>query len=357
MKEATKAFLIQGTAYSKAELELFCMNKISSEKVESWEKEVFSFILEWLSFSTTIKVQTSGSTGKPKEVFLEKKFMEASAKATLNFFRLEPGDSALLCLPVKYIAGKMMIVRALVGGLDLILAKPTSAPVINNFNIIDFCAMSPSQVAGILETEDGAEQLVQIKNLIVGGSFLPESLEIKIKKLKSKIWQTYGMTETITHIGLRKVNGEDADDWYTPLNGVETGLDERGCLVINSERIDVNHLVTNDLAELCTDGKFKIFGRVDNVVISGGIKLFPEEIEKKLSGWIENDFYVSSLPDEILGQKLVLYVEDSGNLKKQIFHLWEKIEARLSGFEIPKEIIFSKNLSRTASGKIIRKQY
>ena len=354
MKAEATTFFFHGKAFSKHDLELLCASKISSEKIEAWEKEVFSFILEWLSFSTTIKVQTSGSTGKPKEVFLEKKFMEASAIATLDFFKLKPGHSALLCLPVKFIAGKMMIARAFVGGLNLIVTKPTSVPKINNFQKIDFCAMVPSQVAGILETKNGIEQLEGIQDLIVGGSFLPENLESKIRKLKTNIWQTYGMTETITHIALRKINEKNAESWYTPLNGVETRLDERGCLVINSERIGVCRLVTNDLAELKKDGKFKILGRIDNVIISGGIKLIPEEIEKKLSGWIENDFYLSCLPDEKLGKRLVLYIEGDGKLNKQIYSLWEKIEEKLNGFEIPKEIIFSKHFSRTTSGKIIR---
>ena len=123
------------------------------------------------------------------------------------------------------------------------------------------------------------------------------------------------MTETITHIALRKINEKNAESWYTPLNGVETRLDERGCLVINSERIGVCRLVTNDRAELKKDGKFKILGRIDNVIISGGIKLIPEEIEKKLSGWIENDFYLSGLPDEKLGKRLVLYIEGDGKTK------------------------------------------
>lgn len=267
MKGEEKTFFLNGKAFSRADLELLCASKISSEKIEDWEKEVFSFILEWLSFSTTIKVQTSGSTGQPKEFFLEKKFMEASALATLDFFKLKSGDSALLCLPVKFIAGKMMIVRAFVGGLNLIITKPTSIPKINNFQKIDFCAMSPNQVASILEEKNGIEQLEGVRNLIIGGSFLPENLESKIKKLKTNAWQTYGMTETITHIALRKINGKNMDGWYTPLNGVETSLDERGCLVINYEKIGVSRLVTNDLAELSKDGKFKILGRIDNVIV------------------------------------------------------------------------------------------
>lgn len=354
MNEKGQIFHLNGATFYKSELELFCKKKLSETQIEHWEKECYSFILEWFSSSPAIQVQTSGSTGKPKEIFLEKQFMEASAQTTIDFFNLKPSDIALLCLPVKYIAGKMMIVRALVGGLDLFLTKPTSFPEIGNFQKIDFCAMVPNQIAGILETEKGAEQLERIKDLIVGGSFLPVNLESKIHKLKTNVWQTYGMTETITHIALRKISGKNADDWYTPLNDVETRLDENGCLLISAERIGVKQLVTKDLADLNKNGTFKILGRIDNILISGGVKLYPEEIENKLSGWIENAFYLSSLPDEKLGRKLVLYIEDRGKLKKQIYQLWEKIEECLSGFEIPKEIIFIDYFTRTESGKIIR---
>jgi len=354
MKKQEQQFLLQGDTFSKEELILLCQKKIAENQVEEWEKECFAFILEWLSPIKGIKAITSGSTGKPKEILLKKKYMEASAFATINFFKLKPGYRALLCLPVQYIAGKMMIVRALAGGLDLYLTKPSTLPEIDKFEKIDFCAMVSSQLASLLETKKGAEQLNSIKNLIVGGSFLPAKLELKIKKLRTNIWQTYGMTETITHIALRKLNGTDSEEFYSPLNDVQTSLDSRGCLVINAEKIGVQKLVTNDLAEINKSGKFKILGRIDNVIISGGIKIIPEEIENKLNGWIENNYYISSQPDEKLGNKLVLYVEDEGKLKNQIYRLWEKIEERLSRFEVPKEIIFVDRFSRTNSGKIIR---
>ncbi|HEY9116023.1 MAG TPA: AMP-binding protein [Bacteroidales bacterium] len=348
-----KPFIIEGKAFSKPELEIFCKKKIADQQVEEWEKECYTFILDWLSPISTIHVQTSGSTGKPKKLFLEKKYMEASAMATIDFFKLKPGDSALLCLPVKYIAGKMMIVRALVGGLNLLFTKPSSNFEINDFQKIDFCAMVPNQVAAFLDTIKGVEQLQRIKNLIIGGSFLPKDIESKINNLKTEVWQTYGMTETITHIALRKISG-NAEEMYTPLKNVKVWTDDHSRLVIDAEKIGVKQLVTNDLAEMGEKGKFKILGRKDNVVISGGVKFFPEEIEKKLSGFIENDFYISSLPDEKLGRKLVLYIEDDGNLENQVNQLWEKINARLSGFEIPKEIFFCKSFSRTVSGKIMR---
>jgi o-succinylbenzoate---CoA ligase len=355
MKKQEQAFYFEGKAFSKGAIKEFCKNQISEHQTEEWKKECFSFILEWLSPSLTLKVHTSGSTGKPKEILLEKRFMIASAQATIDFFKLKPGSIAILCLPVRYIAGKMMIVRALVGSLDLYLTKPGSVPEIGKFQKIDFCAMVPNQVASLLETKNGAELLEQIQNLIIGGSVLPTNLESKIKKLKNNTWQTYGMTETITHIALRKLNGKNAEDFYSPLKGVRTSLDESGCLMITAEKIGIKRLVTHDLAEINNEGKFKILGRIDNIIISGGLKLVPEEIENKLNGCFENDYYISSIPDEKLGNKLVLYIEDEGKLKKQIYHLWEKIEERVSGFEIPKEIIFVQQFARTKTGKIIRK--
>jgi O-succinylbenzoic acid--CoA ligase len=354
MKHRERPYLIQGKAFSQDELELFCTQKVADQKPAEWEKECYYFILEWFSPLSSIKVHTSGSTGRPKEIYLQKEFMEVSARATIEFFKLKPENNALLCLPVKYIAGKMMIVRALVGGLNLLINEPTSVPDIEKFQKIDFCAMVPNQVASLFETEKGIEQLERIQNLIIGGSFIPQNLESKIKQLANQVWQTYGMTETITHIALRKISGKKKTTWFTPLIYVNVKLDRRSCLVISAEEIGVKKLVTNDLAKMTVKNKFKILGRIDNVILSGGVKLFPEKIEKKLSGWIQNSFYFGGLPDDKLGQRMVLYIEDEGKLRTEIYQIWEKIEAKLKGFEIPKEIIFREHFNRTENGKIIR---
>jgi O-succinylbenzoic acid--CoA ligase len=329
------------------------MEKLSVLSTPQWEREIWSFIMEWFSAADSIEVKTSGSTGKPKSIPILKEHMAASAKATIQFLGLKPGDIALLCLPVKYIAAKMMIVRALVGGLDLHFVEPSSAPYLEKLDRIDFAAMVPLQVKAVLERQ-GAGQLEKIGNLIIGGGFVPIGLEKQLKDLKSNIWQTYGMTETVTHIAMRRINGPQASAFYTPLPGVNVSLDERDCLVIDAEQIGVAGLETNDVCELESEGMFRVLGRIDNVVNSGGVKLIPEVIEQKLQGFIEKEFYVAGLPDDTLGERLVIYIQGGQEMNREAFFLWEEMEKRLTGYEIPKEIIFKEGFEKTVSGKIIR---
>ena len=278
--------------------------------------------------------------------------MEASAKATLDFFGLKPGDKALLCLPEKYIAGKMMIVRSQIGKLDLYCIEPSSVPMAE-LPEIDFAAMTPAQVSGLLESEKGIRFLNNIRQLILGGSLIPEKLEQQIQSLKTSVWHTYGMTETITHIALRKVNGKGASQWFKPMPGVEVLSTEDGCLQIDAQHLGVYSLKTNDLVELSKDG-FRILGRKDNVVISGGIKLYPEQIEKKLEGVINEKFFFTGISEDKFGEKLVLVIEQKNELKFNENKLWELIKNNLAGYEIPKEIVFVKEIKTTTIGKIIR---
>ena len=317
-----------------------------------WKKDVLHFVINWMSGAETMSVTTSGSTGEPKKISLSKTHMEASAKATLDFFGLKPSDKALLCLPEKYIAGKMMIVRSLIGKLDLYCIEPAAAPLAK-LPEIDFAAMTPAQVSALMESEEGIRFLNNIRQLILGGSFIPEKLEKQIQHLKTAVWHTYGMTETITHIALRKVNGEDASQWFTPLSGVKIQLTDDDCLQIDAQQIGVFSLKTNDLVEISKNG-FRILGRKDNVVISGGIKLFPEQIEKKLIGIIKDRFFFTGIQDDRFGEKLVLVVESTNEPKLSKDQFLELIRDNLSGYEIPKEIIFVDEIKITSSGKIIR---
>ena len=354
MSRQEQIFHIAGSSFSKLELESICLEKISVIGTPAWERDIWNFIREWISPSKTIRVQTSGSTGRPKTIEISKKHMVASAKATLDFLDLKKGDTALLCLPVKFIAGKMMVVRAFVGGLRLFFVEPTSIPNLTKFDDISFAAMVPLQVVGLLESDEGIKLINAIQKLLVGGSFLPPELNKKLKSVKSEVWQTYGMTETITHIALRRLNGEEASKWYKPIRGVEINIDSRQCLEIHAPYIGVDRLTTNDIAEL-KKGKFRILGRVDHLVISGGIKLHPERIERKLTGLTSRRFFIAGKTDEKLGEKLVLCIEDDGNLNRQVYHLWNFVERKLTGYEIPKEIIFIPEFIRTENGKINRK--
>jgi O-succinylbenzoic acid--CoA ligase len=322
-----------------------------------WKKEILYFLIDWLSHSEDIKTTTSGSTGTPKTISLKREYVKNSAEATNNFFGLKKGDNALLCLPVKYIAGKLMIVRALETKMNLYCIEPSLTPDFKQLNI-DFAAMTPAQVSSLLETHKGKKLLNNIEKLIIGGDKISVSLEDKLQELDTQIWHTYGMTETITHIALRKVNGINKTKYFTSLKGINISLSDDNCLIIDAPKIGVRFLKTNDIAKINEDGSFKIIGRKDNVVISGGIKLFPEEIEKKTENLIKYPYFFTGVTDNKLGSKLVMVIESKQPVNKTA--IYEEIKPILSKFEIPKNIIVVDNFERTSTGKIKRiipKQY
>ena len=245
--------------------------------------ELREFLEEWYSSKSYIEVQTSGSTGIPKIIRLEMEFVAASAVRTITYFQLKEGDRILHCLPLKYIAGKLMIVRALIGKLDLYIAEPSS-----DFSFLEnekfrFTAMVPNQVVKILNKETAPGELINnIEILLLGGSSVPFSLEERLKKIETNCYSGYAMTETATHIALRKINGSGAGDYYKCLDGINVNLSEKGTLQIFMPGLKEQPLQTTDLAELRDDKTFKILGRSENSIISGRIKFSPELIEKKL---------------------------------------------------------------------------
>ena len=322
-----------------------------SWSLTEWKKEVLYFIVDWLSGSDEIKTTTSGSTGTPKTISLKKEYVKRSALKTLKFFNLKQGDKALLALPVKYIAGKLMIVRAIEGKMNLYCVEPSLTPAFDE-TVIDFAAMTPAQVSALLETENGKELLNKIKKLIIGGDKISRSLETKLDALKTEIWHTYGMTETITHIALKKVNGKDKTQYFKPLPGVSLSLAEDNRLIIDAPGIGVRFMKTNDIAEINPDGSFIIKGRIDNVIISGGVKLFPEEMEKKIEKVMRKPFYFKGEPDDKFGEKPVLVIESEIPVDKE--KVMKEIKPLLSKYELPKKIITKKEFEKTLSGKIKR---
>lgn len=354
VKNTAKQYRILGQSFSIEELKSICLEKISVLGTPAWERDIWSFILQWFSPDKTIDVNTSGSTGVPKTIALHKKDMVESAKATLSFFNLTKRDSALLCLPVQYIAGKMMIVRALTGGMDLHFIEPASTLNLSTIGQCSFSAMTPMQVVNILETVSGKNALEQLNTLIVGGSAFPYGLNEKLQSLKSNIWQTYGMTETMTHIALRPVNGDNSSEWYQSLSGVSLNQDEKGCLVIDYPKIGVHQMATNDIVELNKKNQFKILGRIDHMVNSGGLKLFPESLEQKLFGILPFDFFMAGIADPVLGEKLVMVIECVNLSKENLNELRIKVESNLSRFEKPKEYFCIPKFIKTENGKIQR---
>src|SRR5690606_37793870 len=307
---------------------------------EDFEKPLGDFLLDWFDGKPYIEMTTSGTTGKPKNISISKQAMVNSALATGDFFDLQPGNKALHCLPVKYVAGKMLLVRALILGLDLEFVAPNANPLKNSEYNYDFVAMVP------LQAQNALDELKRVKKTIVGGAKINNSLEKQLVNKKIVAFETYGMSETITHIAAKKV-GEKA---FTVLPNVTISYDDRNCLVIHAPRISNEVIVTNDLVELVNENQFVFLGRIDNVINSGGIKLIPEIIEEKLSGRIAQRFFVIGQPDNTLGEKLILVVEG----EKVTFDNWT-FES-LDRYERPKEIYFTAQFIETGSGKIMRKE-
>jgi O-succinylbenzoic acid--CoA ligase len=307
---------------------------------EDYERAVGDFLLDWFDNSPVIEMQTSGTTGTPKTITVEKQAMVNSALATGDFFDLHPGNRVLHCLPTKYVAGKMMFVRGFILGLDMDFVAPSSHPMHNNDNKYDFAAMVP------LQAQNSLDELANVRKMIIGGVRLGKTLESALKKMQVQAYETYGMTETITHIAAKKI-GEKT---FTVLPGVTISYDDKQCLVIHAPRISEEVIVTNDLVELVNENQFVFLGRVDNVINTGGIKLIPEIIEEKLSNKIGGRFFVIGKPDDVLGEKLVLVVEgETRDFEADFFDFLDR-------FEKPKEIHFIPKFIETGSGKIMRKE-
>jgi len=340
-------FKLNGHGYSNEELKEVAYSLI--KEGADFEKEIGDFLLDWLSVDSELTVQTSGSTGTPLGIALKKQYMVNSAKITCEYFGLEAGDRVLLCLSTAYIAGKMMLVRAMSLGLELDFVAPTSRPLDGKAKSYKFCAMVP------LQLESSINRLSQIKMVIVGGAPVSSQLRKLINSSSAKIFETYGMTETITHVAVRPLNHYDTDadqNAFEILPGIAISQDDRKCLVINAPNISDEPIITNDIVELISEKEFIWQGRYDNVINSGGIKLIPEQIERKLSSLIKSRFFISGLPDSRLGQKLVLVVEGENieGLQEIIY------KADLEKFELPKEIFYVPDFKYTTNGKIIREK-
>jgi O-succinylbenzoic acid--CoA ligase len=305
-----------------------------------FEQSVGDFLLDWFDDKSYVDMYTSGTTGEPKTIRIEKDAMVHSAIATGNFFGLEPGKRVLHCLPAKYVAGKMMFVRAFVLGLDMDFVAPNANPLEYNDEKYDFAAMVP------LQAKSSINKLSNIKKLIIGGVKVNELLAKELIKLPAEIYETYGMTETITHIAAKRV-GQEA---FTTLPGVTVSANQDQCLEILARNISNEKIVTNDIVKIISENQFVWLGRFDNIINSGGIKIIPEQIEIKLYSLITRRFFISGKQDHVLGEKVVLYVEgEVMEIDSSIFDVLDK-------YEKPKEIIFISKFKETATGKFMREE-
>ena len=329
-------FKLNGKSFTY--IELLSEALYLKENGQLFEKEIGKFLLDWLNNESFVLVKTSGSTGIPKQIVLQKSAMIASAKATGLFFNLIPKSTSLLCLSANYIAGKMMLVRAITLGLHIDTIDPTSAPLTTKK--YNFIAMVPLQV------QKSLSKLHLADNVLIGGTKVSYSLSESILKTNCNAFESYGMTETISHIAIKKIG----ELYFTVLPNVTISVDDRSCLVIEALELSIEKIITNDIVEILNATQFVLKGRIDNVINSGGIKIFPEEIEELIGKHISVPFFIASKPDEILGEKVILVIE------AKPFSIKNKVFSELSKYQIPKEILFLESFVRTETQKINRKK-
>ena len=315
-----------------------------------------NFLDEWNNDSEYVEVKTSGSTGEPKRMMVEKCRMLNSARITCDFLGLKSGDIALLCMSTDYIAGKMMVVRSIERGLKLISVEPSGHPLANNYQLsivncqLDFAAMVPMQVYNSLQVPEERERLMAIRHLIIGGGAIDDAMEAELRTFPNAVWSTYGMTETLSHIALRRISGPEASEWYIPFPTVKLSTTDEGCLVIDAPEVCADTLTTNDIVELKPDGRFRVMGRKDNVICSGGIKIQIEEVERELKPYVRVPYIISKKKNEKFGEIVVLLTEGDTDEARAI------CEEHLPKYHRPKLYQHIDQIPLTETGKPARKK-
>jgi O-succinylbenzoic acid--CoA ligase len=328
-----------------------CQHKIDDIQTPEWERNIYAFILNWIDDKDYIIQSSSGSTGKPKSVKLSKESMIRSAENTCKLFDLRYGQSVLLCLPIEYIAGKMMVVRAFVGGLNLLFTEPSSFPEFSNFGNIDFCALVPLQAYNALNS---VETLRKIKKILIGGAEIRDELEVMLRDLPNEVYATYGMAETCSHVAVRRISGTDYERYYHAIPGIKFVADERNCLIIDADYLP-EKIITNDVVDLIDEETFRWIGRFDNLINSGGIKIVPEEVEAVVSKTTGLDCAVIGVPDKKLGQRVILILEKGGS-ETSLEEVKASLMTELPKRYQPRDIIFVDELPRNHSFKVDRKK-
>ncbi|MEE0985499.1 MAG: AMP-binding protein [Bacteroidaceae bacterium] len=312
---------------------------------------VEEFLAQWNDASPTMEVRTSGSTGTPKLIYIEKERMRASARMTCDFLGLKPADTALLCMPLDYIAGKMMVVRALERNLKLLSVEPSGHPLADNTlsdlneSIVHLAAMVPLQVWNTLRVPEERERLHHIKHLIIGGGAIPQELEQELRTIPINVWSSYGMTETLSHIALRRIS----EDYYSPLPGISLSQDQDDCLIISAPALCAQTLYTNDIVRFHGKDRFQVIGRRDNTICSGGIKIQIEQVEAWLQSIGMDNIMITYREDKALGQALVYLTTDEINtdmLRKSV-----PTDTPNSKFWLPRHIVKVPSLPLTPTGK------
>jgi len=346
---------LNGTHYSKEELEKYVNGRLNSQTLKEHEQSLFVFIKEWIAKGDILSVKTSGSTGTPKQIVVKKSQMVESAKITCDYFKLSTETNALHCLSTDFIAGKMMVVRAFVAGFNLITVKPDNNPLPTINQKIHFAAMIPFQVQKALTKKNTKEIFESIDNVIIGGAPVSHSFEQVLATFPNNVYATFAMTETLSHIALRKLSGKNRSELFELLPGIKVSVNKDGCLVIDAPRLNEDPIVTNDAVEIRDATHFKWLGRHDNVINSGGVKMYPEKMEEVLSSVIkEHRYFITSLEDKEFGEKVVLVLE--GATKDEIAQIKNDAENVLGKYEKPREYLTVSKFVETPNGKVKRRE-
>ena len=340
--------LLQGMEYTAGDISRLVAEGAKNCPPALWD--LYFFLEKWFDASPVITVHTSGSTGTPKELVVRKDRMMQSARLTCEFLNLQAGDTALLCMNLRYIGAMMVVVRSLVAGLNLIVRPASGHPLSDIEEPLRFAAMVPLQVYNTLRVPEEKARLEQTDILIIGGGAVDDSLEAEMSALPTAIYSTYGMTETLSHIALRRLNGDTASKHYYPFPSVELSLSAESTLVVKAPLICGEVLQTNDIACIYPDGSFTIAGRKDNVINSGGIKIQAEEMEKRLRPFIPVPFVVTSVPDPRLGQALTLLIAGQVDVRE----LESKLQTVLDAYHRPRHIFMTESIPQTENGKTDR---
>lgn len=318
----------------------------------SFEERTLLFFQQWLNGQQEFEQKTSGSTGEPKLIKITRAQMLISAKQTVEILKLKPSDVALVCIDTAFIGGKMMLVRAFEYQMKIIIIEPSSNPLEKIDTPFHFAAMVPLQFENTIK--NNSAKLDNCKAIIIGGAPVSETLATKIAVLDFLVYSTYGMTETVSHIALKRLSAP-VENFYTTVGDINIRTNDNEQLIIKGAVTNGKQLTTNDRVQILSPKTFKWLGRIDNVVNSGGIKIQLDNIETAIGLLfselnVENRFFLAPKPDDTLGDKLVLFIE-SPNQNLQ-FDLLEKLKDRLEKYVYPKEIIYVSSFLETASGKV-----
>ena len=330
---------------------------LQKNKDDEFLSKLGLFYRDFLDTNDTLTVHTSGSTGKPKNITVKKEFMKNSAYATLKNLNIKNGDCALLCMPVDFIAGKMMALRALIGNLNLICITPCKDPLkdLKSDTAIDFIAITTMQALSILENKHSASILSKCKNILIGGGPIDNNLKQRFKDFKGSIYQSYAMTETLSHIALLDIKKND--DFYTLFEGISLSLSEHNTAIIHAPMLCDTDIYTNDLIEIIDDRHFKVLGRIDNVINTGGIKILIEDLEKFFTGKICCNFAFSKAKHKLYGEQIILVIE---GCETKISHKDKKIIQdiidKMPRYYVPKHIIYIDKIPLTKTYKVSRKE-